>query len=198
MSFSVVASGPMNISCDLTPMAETRLYLGEHSAVSRQGLTTTLSEPPKLIRGLSLLDSILLLASGIIGSGIFLTAADIAKNTRTPVLFLSIWVIGMVITILACFAFAEMGAMFPEAGGQYVYLREAYGNLVAFLYGWMIFTVSVGGTIAALGAGFAQYAAKLFPALSGDHRVLLIPFPGLSQGHFITAVHTIIVTREHL
>ncbi|HEY6250086.1 MAG TPA: amino acid permease, partial [Candidatus Angelobacter sp.] len=95
-----------------------------------------MTQPAKLIRGLSLLDSILLLASGIIGSGIFLTAADVAKNTRTPVLFLSIWVIGMVITMLACFAFAEMGAMFPEAGGQYVYLREAYGEFVAFLYGW--------------------------------------------------------------
>ena len=119
-----------------------------------------MSEPARLIRGLSLLDSILLLAGGIIGSGIFLTAADVSSNTRTPVLFLSIWVIGMVITMLACFAFAEMGAMFPEAGGQYIYLREAYGDLVAFLYGWMIFTVSVGGTIAALGAGFAEYAGK--------------------------------------
>src|SRR5215831_554257 len=198
MSFSVVASGPMNISCDLTPMAETRLYLGEHSAVSRQGLTTTLSEPPKLIRGLSLLDSILLLASGIIGSGIFLTAADVAKNTRTPVLFLSIWVIGMVITILACFAFAEMWAMFPEAGGQYVYLREAYGDFVAFLYGWMIFTVSVGGTVAALGAGFAEYIGKLFPALAAHHVVLAIRFPGISAGHFIKQAYTLAVTREHL
>ena len=81
-----------------------------------------------LIRGLSLTDSILLLAGGIIGSGIFLTAKDIAVNTRSPLLFLGIWVVGMVITMLACFAFAEMGAMFPEAGGQYIYLREAFGE----------------------------------------------------------------------
>jgi len=147
----------------------------------------TLTEATKLIRGLSLLDSILLLTGGIIGSGIFLTAADVASNTRTPGLFLSIWVIGMAITMLACFAFAEMGAMFPEAGGQYVYLREAYGELVAFLYGWMIFTVSVAGTIAALGAGFAEYMGKLFPALSADHIVFTIPLGGLAvtRGHVV-------------
>src|SRR5947208_9986097 len=131
-----------------------------------------LAQDPKLVRGLSLLDSILLLSGGIIGSGIFLTAKDIAINTRSPLLFLSIWVIGGVITMLACFAFAEMGAMFPEAGGQYVYLREAYGEFVAFLYGWMIFTVSVGGTIAALGAGFSLYIGKVFPVLEAGRPVL--------------------------
>ena len=155
-------------------------------------------EPAKLIRGLSLLDSILLLASGIIGSGIFLTASDVASNTRTPALFLSIWLIGMVITMLACFAFAEMGAMFPEAGGQYVYLREAYGELVAFLYGWMIFTVSVAGTVAALGAGFAEYTGKLFPALSAEHVSFAIRIPGLSHGHFVSNFYTLSINREHL
>src|SRR5437660_9136147 len=131
-----------------------------------------LNKGSKLVRELSLLDSILLLASGVIGSGIFLTAKEIAGNTRSPLLFLSIWAIGGVITMLACFAFAEMGAMFPEAGGQYVYLREAYGEFVAFLYGWMIFTVSVGGTIAALGAGFATYIGSIFPALNASRAVL--------------------------
>ena len=155
-------------------------------------------QPAKLIRGLSLSDSILLLASGIIGSGIFLTASDVAVNTRTPALFLSIWLIGMVITMLACFAFAEMGAMFPEAGGQYIYLREAFGELVAFLYGWMIFTVSVTGTIAALGAGFAQYIGKIFPALSAEHGSFTIHLPGLSQGHLVSGFYVLVITREHL
>jgi len=157
-----------------------------------------LPQPAKLVRGLSLLDSILLLASGIIGSGIFLTAADVASNTRTPILFLSIWVIGMLITLPACFAFAEMGAMFPEAGGQYVYLREAYGEFVAFLYGWMIFTVSVAGTVAALGAGFAEYIGKIFPAVSAVHIVFVFRYPGLSAGHLASRIHTLTVTREHL
>src|SRR5262249_32259225 len=104
----------------------------------------------------------------------------------------------MVITMLACFAFAEMGAMFPEAGGQYVYLREAYGDFVAFLYGWMIFTVSVGGTVAALGAGFAEYIGKLFPALAANHVVLAIRFPGISVGHYVSPVYIFTITREHL
>jgi APA family basic amino acid/polyamine antiporter len=150
----------------------------------------------KLVRRLSLLDSVLLLAGGIIGSGIFLTAQDVAVSTRTPWLFLSVWGLGMVITLLACFAFAEMGAMFPEAGGQYVYMREAYGEFVAFLYGWMIFTVSVGGTIAALGAGFAVYIGSIFPALASERPLLHVGHFTLTCGHLVAisaiALQTII------
>lgn len=144
-----------------------------------------LAEPAKLVRRLSLLDSVLLLAGGIIGSGIFLTAQDIALSTRMPWLFLGVWALGMIITLLACFAFAEMGAMFPEAGGQYVYMREAYGEFVAFLYGWMIFTVSVGGTIAALGVGFAVYLGSVFPALAADRPLLAVGHFTLTCGHVV-------------
>ena len=142
------------------------------------------------------MDSILLLAGGIIGSGIFLTAQDIALSTRMPWLFLGVWALGMGITLLACFAFAEMGAMFPEAGGQYVYMREAYGEFVAFLYGWMIFTVSVGGTIAALGVGFAVYLGSVFPALAADRPLLALGHFTLTCGHVVAisaiAVQTLI------
>jgi basic amino acid/polyamine antiporter, APA family len=155
-----------------------------------------LAEAAKLVRRLSLLDSILLLAGGIIGSGIFLTAQDIALSTRMPWLFLGVWALGMGITLLACFAFAEMGAMFPEAGGQYVYMREAYGEFVAFLYGWMIFTVSVGGTIAALGVGFAVYLGSVFPALAADRPLLALGHFTLTCGHVVAisaiAVQTLI------
>jgi len=144
-----------------------------------------LAEPAKLVRRLSLLDSVLLLAGGIIGSGIFLTAQDIALSTRMPWLFLGVWALGMIITLLACFAFAEMGAMFPEAGGQYVYMREAYGEFVAFLYGWMIFTVSVGGTIAALGVGFAVYLGSVFPALAANRPLLALGHFTLTCGHVV-------------
>jgi len=137
------------------------------------------------VRRLSLLDSVLLLAGGIIGSGIFLTAQDVAITTRLPWLFLGVWALGMIITLLACFAFAEMGAMFPEAGGQYVYMREAYGEFVAFLYGWMIFTVSVGGTIAALGVGFAVYLGSVFPALAADRPLLVLGHFTLTCGHVV-------------
>src|ERR1700752_4038649 len=132
----------------------------------------TRSEPqPSLIRGLTLLDSVLLLVSGIIGSSIFLTAKDIAGPLPHPVLFLLVWVIGGVISLFGCVAFAELGSMFPESGGQYIYLREAYGDLVAFLYGWMLFAVANGGTIAALSVASAAYLSAIFPAISEQHVV---------------------------
>src|SRR5438094_8178449 len=126
---------------------------------------------PTLVRGLSLLDSVLLLVSGIIGSSIFLTAKDIATPLPQPVLFLLVWVLGAVISLFACFAFAELGSMFPDSGGQYVYLRESYGDLIAFLYGWMLFSVANGGTIAALSVATATYAGNVFPAI-GQQNVI--------------------------
>ncbi len=131
--------------------------------------------PPQLVRRLSLADSILLLAGGIIGSGIFLTAQDIAAQTRYPLLFLALWVLGAVITLLACFAFAELGAMFPAAGGQYVFIREAYGDAVGFLYGWMYFTVSATGTVAALSVGFVTYLGQALPWLETQRAALSLP-----------------------
>jgi APA family basic amino acid/polyamine antiporter len=157
-----------------------------------------LAQEAKLARKLSLMDSVLLLAGGIIGSGIFLTAQDVAVNTRSPLLFLSVWGIGMVITLLACFAFAEMGAMFPHAGGQYVFMREAYGELAAFLYGWMIFTVSNGGTIAALAVGFSLYVGSAFPGLALDHAVWVAPAFTFKLGHAAWDMGSFALTRGHL
>lgn len=139
----------------------------------------------KLVRGLSLSDAILLLAGGIIGSGIFLTAKSIAVNTRLPWLFITVWVIGVGMALLACFAFAELGAMFPQAGGQYVYMREAYGDTAGFLYGWMYFAVSATGTVAALGVGFATYLGQAFPVLQVDRVVASFGLFSLTRGHVI-------------
>ena len=139
---------------------------------------------PTLVRGLGLLDSVLLLVSGVIGSSIFLTAKDIAGPLPQPVLFLLVWVLGALISLCACFAFAELGSMFPDSGGQYIYLREAYGDLIAFLYGWMLFSVANGGTIAALSVASAAYAGQVFPVVSADH--VVIAFVG------------IVITRAHL
>jgi APA family basic amino acid/polyamine antiporter len=116
-----------------------------------------------------LLDSVLLLVSGIIGSSIFLTAKDIAGPLPNPTLFFLVWVLGGVISLCACVAFAELGSMFPDSGGQYIYLREAYGDLVAFLYGWMLFAVANGGTIAALSVASAAYMGNIIPAISQEH-----------------------------
>jgi APA family basic amino acid/polyamine antiporter len=138
---------------------------------------------PTLVRGLTLLDSVLLLVSGIIGSSIFLTAKDIAGPLPQPMLFLLVWVIGGVISLFGCVAFAELGSMFPESGGQYVYLREAYGDLIAFLYGWMLFSVANGGTIAALSVAAAAYTGQVFPIVSQEHVIVSLFGITLTRAH---------------
>src|SRR6266700_3054616 len=156
--------------------------------------TNTVDAKPGLVRGLSLMDCVLLLVGGIIGSSIFLTAKDIAGPLPHPLLFLSVWVLGGLISLCACFAFAELGAMFPDSGGQYVYMREAYGDLVGFLYGWMIFTVSNGGSIAALSVASASYLGAVFPSLSADHVVLSIAWFSLTRVHVVALVSIAFVT----
>ncbi|MGA7685480.1 MAG: amino acid permease [Terriglobales bacterium] len=142
------------------------------------------SEQPSLVRGLGLLDSVLLLVSGIIGSSIFLTAKDIAGPLPNTNLFFLVWILGGAISLCACVAFAELGSMFPDSGGQYIYLREAYGDLPAFLYGWMLFAVANGGTIAALSVASAAYMGNIIPAIS--------------QTHVIFSAIGIVFTRAHL
>jgi APA family basic amino acid/polyamine antiporter len=149
---------------------------------------------PTLIRGLSLLDSVLLLASGIIGSAIFLTAKDVAGPLPHPVLFLLVWVLGGLISLSGCAAFAELGSMFPDSGGQYIYLREAYGDLVAFLYGWMLFTVSNGGTIAALAVAAAAYTGQIFPVVSQDHVVVSVAGVVVTRAHLLGLILIAILT----
>jgi APA family basic amino acid/polyamine antiporter len=149
---------------------------------------------PSLIRGLGLLDSVLLLVGGIIGSSIFLTAKDIAGPLPHPVLFLLVWVLGAMISMCACFAFGELGSMFPEAGGQYVYLREAYGDLPAFLYGWMLFSVANGGSIAALAVGSAAYLGGIIPGISQQHVVLSVAGIVLTRAHVIALIMIAAVT----
>jgi APA family basic amino acid/polyamine antiporter len=156
--------------------------------------TDSSSTQPTLVRGLSLLDSVLLLVSGIIGSSIFLTARDIAVPLPQPMLFLLVWVIGGVISLFGCVAFAELGSMFPESGGQYVYLREAYGDLVAFLYGWMLFAVANGGSIAALSVAAAVYSGQVFPIISEQHVVLSIIGITITRAHLFGLVLIALLT----
>jgi APA family basic amino acid/polyamine antiporter len=161
--------------------------------------TETPGQPPTLVRGLSLLDSVLLLVSGIIGSSIFLTAKDIAGPLPHPFWFFLVWILGGVISLCACVAFAELGSMFPDSGGQYIYLREAYGDLVAFLYGWMLFAVANGGTIAALSVASAAYMGNIVPFMSQQHVIanINLPYPTLADGHVLWATFTIVFTRAH-
>jgi len=156
--------------------------------------TETSSQKPSLVRGLSLLDSVLLLVSGIIGSSIFLTAKDIAGPLPNPKLFFLVWVLGGVISLCACVAFAELGSMFPDSGGQYIYLREAYGDLVAFLYGWMLFAVANGGTIAALSVASAAYMGNIIPAISQERVIFSLAGMPFTRAHAVALVLIAILT----
>ena len=142
-------------------------------------------QKPSLVRGLSLLDSVLLLVSGIIGSSIFLTAKDIALALPNPLLFFGVWILGGIISLCACVAFAELGSMFPDSGGQYIYLREAYGDLVAFLYGWMLFAVANGGSIAALSVASAAYMGNIIPAISQEHVIFSLAGMPITRAHAV-------------
>jgi APA family basic amino acid/polyamine antiporter len=152
------------------------------------------NQQPNLVRGLSLLDSVLLLVSGIIGSSIFLTAKDIAGPLPNPILFFLVWILGGVISLCACVAFAELGSMFPDSGGQYIYLREAYGDLVAFLYGWMLFTVGNGGTIAALSVASAAYMGNIIPFISQQHVIFSLAGMPFTRAHAVGLVLIAILT----
>jgi APA family basic amino acid/polyamine antiporter len=151
-----------------------------------------------LLRGLSLTDSVLLMVGGIIGSGIFLTAGPIAASVRTPLLFLGVWLVGGLISLLACFAFAEMGAMYPEAGGQYVYLREAFGEFPAFLYGWMVFAVIQSGSIAALAVGFSDYLGAFFPVLAAHAGIARIGVWTLTRGDVVAVCAIVLLTAVNV
>jgi len=164
------------------------------AASSPPDAETSSSGKVTLVRGLSLLDSVLLLASGIIGSSIFLTARDIATPLPNPVLFFLVWIFGGLISLCACVAFAELGSMFPDSGGQYIYLREAYGDLIAFLYGWMLFAVANGGTIAALSVASAAYMGNIFPAVSQERVMFSVAGIVFTRAHLFGLVLIVILT----
>ncbi len=120
-------------------------------------------------RSFSLLDATMIVAGSMIGSGIFIVSADITRNVGSAGGLLLVWLLTGVLTLVAALSYGELSAMYPKAGGQYVYLKEAFGPLVGFLYGWSFFTVIQTGSIAAVGVAFSKFAAYLFPALSDQH-----------------------------
>ncbi len=117
---------------------------------------------PTYKRTLSLFDSTMVVVGGIIGSGIFLSPAIVAQRVDTPVLILLAWALGGILALIGAVCFAELGSRRPEAGGGYVYLRETFGAIFGFLYGWKLLLVSATGAIAALAIIFAQYTVDLF------------------------------------
>src|ERR1700680_577974 len=134
-----------------------------------QPLTTN---DAKFVRGLGLLDSTMLVAGSMIGSGIFIVSSIIARQVGSPGWLLVVWLVTGLLTLMAALSYGELAAMMPKAGGQYVYLREAFSPLWGFLYGWTLFLVIQTGTIAAVSVGFAKFLGVLWPAISIDKYVI--------------------------
>lgn len=129
---------------------------------------------PGFTRGLGLFDSTMVVVGIMIGSGIFIVPAEMARLIASPGWLLMAWVVTGVLTVTAGLAYGELAAMIPEAGGMYVYLREAFSPLTGFLYGWTLWTVIQTGTIAAVAIAFARFTGVLFPAIA-ENRYLLAP-----------------------
>jgi APA family basic amino acid/polyamine antiporter len=121
---------------------------------------------PGFVRAIGLFDGTMIVVGSMIGSGIFIVAADISRQTGSPGGLILTWVLTGLLTISAALSYGELAALFPHAGGQYIYLREAYSPLWGFLYGWTLFLVIQTGTIAAVAVGFARYLGVVWPAIS--------------------------------
>src|ERR1700726_5059620 len=134
--------------------------------------TTTIQEPiaakqeTGFVRAIGLFDGTMIVVGSMIGSGIFIVAADITRQTGSAGGLLLTWILTGLLTVSAALSYGELAALFPHAGGQYVYLREAYSPLWGFLYGWTLFLVIQTGTIAAVAVGFARFLGVLFATLS--------------------------------
>src|ERR1051326_4088817 len=122
-----------------------------------------------LVKGLGLTSATTLVMGSMIGSGIFIVSAEIARETNSPALLIGAWLVTGFLTIVAALSYGELAAMMPRAGGQYVYLREALGPLWGFLYGWTLFLVIQTGTIAAVGVAFGKFLGHFFPSISATH-----------------------------
>jgi APA family basic amino acid/polyamine antiporter len=131
--------------------------------------STSQAASSELVKGLGLLDATTLVMGSMIGSGIFIVAADIARQVGSPGLLLLTWVLSGLMTIIAAVTYGELAAMMPRAGGQYIYLREAFGPLFGFLYGWTLFLVIQTGTIAAVAVAFGKFLGIFVPWVSAQN-----------------------------
>src|SRR5438128_8702233 len=139
-----------------------------------EAAAVTHREATGFIRGLGLLDSTMIVAGSMIGSGIFIVSGGISKQVGAPGWLLVVWIVTGLLTIMAALSYGELAAMMPKAGGQYVYLREAFSPMWGFLYGWTLFLVIQTGTIAAVAVGFARYLGVLVPSV-GEDKYLITP-----------------------
>jgi basic amino acid/polyamine antiporter, APA family len=152
------------------------------------------TEDTSFKRSLGLLDATMIVAGSMIGSGIFIVSADITRNVGSAGWLIAVWLITGFMTLTAALSYGELSGMFPKAGGQYVYLKEAYNPLIGFLYGWSFFAVIQTATIAAVGVAFAKFTAYLVPAFSEDNIVLDLGFRTISAAQLLSIVVIVLLT----
>jgi basic amino acid/polyamine antiporter, APA family len=163
---------------------------------STPGATESPASSTKLVQSLGLFSATAIVVGTMIGSGIYLVNADIARVTNSPALYLGAWVLTAVMTVIAALSYGELAAMMPRAGGQYVYLREALGPIWGFLYGWTLFMVIQTGTIAAVCIAFGKFLGVFFPTVSTTHwlwkiaHVPAIPVGPMVLGNMDIGVNT--------
>jgi basic amino acid/polyamine antiporter, APA family len=145
-------------------------------------------------RSLGLLDSTMIVVGSMIGSGVFIVSADIARNVGSPLYLLMIWLITGIMTIIAALSYGELAAMMPKAGGQYVYLRQAYNPFVGFLYGWTLFMVIQTGTIAAVAVAFAKFTGVLVPWFSEKNILMVVVGLKISSAQLLAIFSLIVLT----
>ena len=149
--------------------------MSSSSVVSGQGPAAKgSSADQELVKGLGLTSATTIVMGSMIGSGIFIVSADIARLVDSPALLIAAWLVTGFMTIVGALTYGELAAMMPHAGGQYIYLREAFGPLWGFLYGWTLFTVIQTGTIAAVGVAFGKFLGYFMPGVSGDNWIFRI------------------------
>ena len=147
-----------------------------------------------LVKGLGAMDATTLVVGSMIGSGIFIVSADMARQLNSPGLLLLTWIVTAAMTLIAAISYGELAAMMPHAGGQYVYLRESFGPLAGFLYGWTLFLVIQTGTAAAVAVAFAKFLGVFVPWISAKNYLVGSGRMGLSTQQLIAIVVIAILT----
>jgi len=145
-------------------------------------------------RSLGLLDATMIVVGSMIGSGIFIVSADITRNVGSAGWLILIWVLTGLLTLTAALSYGELSGMYPKAGGQYVYLKEAFNPLVGFLYGWSFFAVIQAGSIAAVGVAFSKFAAYIFPGLGETHIIADLGFIKVSAAQLTSILLIVLLT----
>ena len=143
---------------------------------------------------LGLLDATMIVAGSMIGSGIFIVSADITRNVGSAGWLITVWAITGFMTLIAAVSYGELSGMYPKAGGQYVYLKEAYNPLIAFMYGWSFFSVIQTATIAAVAVAFARFTAYLFPAIGENNILADLGFMRISAAQVVAILLILLLT----